>query len=206
MTGGKPSGSPPEQPDPVDRIAPSGQRLVRLAWWLYLAMAIAGLVWMGLRDGGLPWGTFVDLDAPWLDLAWGVGGGLALLAFWQVGRRLSARARELEEILGSLLSGISPGDAVVLALISGIGEELFFRGALQGSIGLLWATVLFALVHTGPGPAFRLWTLFAAVAGLVFGLLVEIRGTLLPAIAGHALVNGVNLWRLARPDPTDTEA
>lgn len=198
---------PGETPDP-EQIAPSGERLVRLAWWLYLAMAVAGLVWMGLRDGGLPWETFVDLSTPagpWLDLAWGVGGGLALLAFWQVGRRLSKRARELEETLGALLSGITPADAVVLALISGIGEELFFRGALQGTIGLLWATVLFALVHTGPGPAFRLWTLFAAVAGLVLGLLVVHRGTLLPAIVGHALVNGVNLWRLARRDLADTK-
>jgi membrane protease YdiL (CAAX protease family) len=89
-------------------------------------------------------------------------------------------------------------EVVALALLSGFAEELFFRGAVQGSWGWLPATVLFALLHTGPGPAFRLWTLFAAVAGLVLGALMIWRGNLLAPVVAHGLLNGINLGRLVR--------
>ena len=54
-----------------------------------------------------------------------------------------------------------------------------------------------AILHSGPGRAFRLWTLFAAVAGLLFAGLMQWRGNLLAPMAGHFVVNAVNLWRLA---------
>jgi uncharacterized protein len=82
-------------------------------------------------------------------------------------------------------------------VLSGFAEELFFRGAVQGAIGWLPATLAFALLHTGPGRAFRLWTLFALLAGLLFGALMELRGNLLGPVVAHFLVNAVNLWRLA---------
>ena len=63
--------------------------------------------------------------------------------------------------------------------------------------GWLAATVLFAVLHTGPGRAFRVWTLFAVVAGGLFGGLMEWRGNLLAPVIGHFVVNGVNLRRLA---------
>jgi uncharacterized protein len=87
---------------------------------------------------------------------------------------------------------------VGLALLSGFAEELFFRGAVQGSLGLWLGTAIFALVHTGPHRSFRLWTAFAAVAGLLFGGLFAWRGSLLAPIAAHVLVNAVNLRELSR--------
>jgi membrane protease YdiL (CAAX protease family) len=57
--------------------------------------------------------------------------------------------------------------------------------------------VLFALLHTGPGRHFRLWTVFAVLAGALFGGLMLWRGNLLAPVVGHVLVNGVNLRRLA---------
>ena len=100
---------------------------------------------------------------------------------------------------------LSLGEALALAWISALAEELFFRGALQGAIGLLAAAVLFALLHFGPGRAFRVWGLFALVAGLGLGALVAERETLGAAIVAHALVNGVNLARLARGNATRGE-
>ncbi len=82
-------------------------------------------------------------------------------------------------------------------MLSGFAEELFFRGALQGTVGLVGATILFGLLHSGPGKAFRLWTLFALLAGGILGLLMHWRGNLLGPVAGHFLVNAVNLRRLA---------
>jgi hypothetical protein len=182
-------------------IRPSAARLYRVAWAVYLVLAIAGAVWLGLAGGGLSLARFVDPATWWQDLLWGAGAGGALLGLWLAGRALLPMARELERAIASLLDGLSPPDALALALISGFAEELFFRGAVQGSWGIVVATVLFALLHTGPGRPFLLWTLFALVAGGIFGALALQRGNLLAPITAHVLVNAVNLTRLAKQQP-----
>lgn len=173
-------------------------RLYRLGWVAYLLMAVAGILWIGFRtDGPIPLGLFLDRDGWWLDLLLGIGSGLLLLGLWWAGERISPLARQLEEQLAAVLGPLTPAEAVALAVLSGFAEELFFRGAVQGQWGWLAATLLFAVLHTGPGRAFRVWTLFAVVAGGLFGALMEWRGNLLAPVVGHFLVNGVNLRRLA---------
>lgn len=135
-----------------------------------------------------------------MDAVTGVGAGGLLLALWEVGRRVFPSARQLEERLAELLGPIDLSEVVGLALLSGFAEELFFRGAVQGSWGWLPATVLFALLHTGPGPVFRLWTLFAALAGLVLAALMIWRGNLLAPVIAHGLLNGINLVRLVKSE------
>ncbi|HEY2740106.1 MAG TPA: CPBP family intramembrane glutamic endopeptidase [Thermoanaerobaculia bacterium] len=173
-------------------------RLYRLAWGLYLVMAVGGVVWIGLRRGVIPLSLFFDLRTWWLDLLLGVGAALLLLGAWIGAERTVPLARDLDRQIMAALGPIQPGEAVALAVLSGFAEELFFRGAVQGAIGWLPATLAFAVLHSGPGKAFRLWTLFAAIAGLVFAGLVVWRGNLLAPIVGHFLVNAVNLGRLAR--------
>lgn len=150
-----------------------------------------------MLHGTITWRLFWPSSGSWIDLAAGAGAGLLLLGLWEGLRRFSSAARQVEGELARLLGPLSRGDALALAALSGFAEELFFRGAVQGSWGLAAATVLFALLHTGPRPAFRAWTLFAAVAGLLFGALVEWRGNLLPAVLAHFFVNAINLVRLA---------
>lgn len=173
-------------------------RLYRLGWVIYLLMAVAGILWIGFRlDGPIPLGLFLDRDGWWIDLLLGIGSGLLLLGLWWMGERVSPLARQLEEQLAAVLGPLTPAEAISLAVLSGFAEELFFRGAVQGQWGWLAATVLFAVLHTGPGSAFRVWTLFAVVAGGLFGGLMEWRGNLLAPVIGHFVVNGVNLRRLA---------
>jgi uncharacterized protein len=133
-----------------------------------------------------------------LDLGLGVAAGLLLVGVWRLGSHLLPAARELEDNLARVLGAIPTSEAIALALVSGFAEELLFRGAVQGSLGFLLATLLFALVHTGPGRAFRLWTVFAALAGSLFGALMLWRGNLLAPFAGHFVVNAINLRSLAR--------
>jgi CAAX protease family protein len=170
--------------------------LYRLAWFFYLALAVGGAVWIGLRTGDVPLALFVDPAGIWLDLALGAGTGLALVGLWEVARRRLSGAAQLEEHLAEILRGIAPGEVLALALLSGFTEELFFRGAVQGAWGIVPATLLFALLHTGPGAPFRLWSLFAAVAGLALGGLMLWRGNLLAPALAHFLVNAINLRRL----------
>ncbi len=176
--------------------ARQAERLYRLAWMFYLGLALAGSLWIGLRRGPIPLRLFVDPSRWWLDTAVGAAAGLALLACWKALRRLLPAARGLEELLGELLGGISAPQAIGLAALSGFAEELFFRGAVQGAVGWLAASLLFALLHSGPGRALRLWTLFALCAGLLFGALMLWRGNLLAPVLAHFVVNAVNLHRL----------
>jgi membrane protease YdiL (CAAX protease family) len=193
-------------------VNPAPGRLYRLAWGLYLAMATAGVVWIGARRGIIPLSLFVDPRGWWLDLLLGAGAALLLLGFWRGAERAVPLARELDRLLVGALGPLQPAEVIALAVLSGIAEELFFRGAVQGAIGWLPATFAFALLHSGPGKAFRLWTLFAGLAGLLFAGLMEWRGNLLAPVTAHFLVNAVNLWRLtsqpgdsARLPPGQTE-
>jgi len=169
-----------------------------LAWLFYLTLAIGGIVWLGFQRGRIGVELFLTPERFWLDLVAGVAFGSALLGIWAAFRRISIAARALEAELGKLVAPLTRSEAIALAAISAIGEELFFRGALQGAIGLVPAAILFALLHAGPAKPFRVWGLFALLAGLGLGFLTSWRGALGGAIVAHALVNGVNLLRLAR--------
>jgi membrane protease YdiL (CAAX protease family) len=160
----------------------------------YLALALAGALWIGWRDGQVRLETFFDPQEWWFDLACGV----LLLGVWAAARRIFGTARRLERQLGELLGPLERSEIAGLALLSGFSEELFFRGAVQGAWGWIPATVLFALLHTGPGPAYRVWTAFAGVAGLVLAGLMIWRGNLLAPVVAHAVVNGVNLGKLTQ--------
>jgi membrane protease YdiL (CAAX protease family) len=187
--------------EPLSQTPIGPGRLYRLAWTFYLILGLAGVVWVGLRRGRIPLALFVDLGGWWIDLAAGLAAGAALLALWAGAARLVALARRLETEIGAVLGPLTAGEAVALAIFSGVAEELFFRGAVQGSLpglaGWLLATVLFALLHSGPGPAFRLWTLFALLAGALFGALMLWRDNLLAPVVAHFLVNAVNLKRVS---------
>jgi membrane protease YdiL (CAAX protease family) len=163
-----------------------------------MVLALGGALWIGLRLGVIPLSLFVDRDGWWIDLGVGIAAGLLLLGAWWGAERTFPLARDLEARLGEALGPVTPSEAVALALLSGFAEELFFRGAVQGALGWTAATILFGLLHSGPGKAFRLWTLFAVVAGALLGGIMMWRGNLLGPVAGHVLVNAVNLRRLAR--------
>jgi len=187
--------------EPTSTVPPPAPgRLYSLAWGLYMVMALGGALWIGLREGVIPLRLFVDLQGWWIDLLLGLGAGALLLGLWKGAERTVPLARDLEGQLAAVLGPLKPGEVVALALLSGFAEELFFRGAVQGTAGWPLAALLFGFVHTGPGRAFRLWTVFALVAGFLFGGLMALRGNLLGPVVAHVLVNAVNLGRLARPE------
>ena len=179
----------------------------RFAWIFYLVLAIAGALWVGWREGTILPTLFVDPQSWWLDALIGVAMGGFLIGLWRVVRHKLTSARELEQQLAELLGPLDRHEIVALALLSGFAEELFFRGAVQGAWGWFPATVLFTLLHTGPGSTYRAWTAFAGVAGLTLAGLMLWRGNLLAPVLAHVVVNAVNLDQLVKEtglDPTDS--
>ena len=151
-----------------------------------------------MRRGTIGGAMFFDPSRWLVDVVWGVAAGLSLVAlWWMVGRRFSA-ARRFEDLLSGLLGSLDTTQAIGLALLSGFAEELFFRGAVQDAWGFWLASALFAALHTGRDRGLWVWTVFALLAGALFGGLVLWTGNLLAAIVAHVLVNAINLTRLAR--------
>ncbi|BDG16049.1 CPBP family intramembrane glutamic endopeptidase [Thermus brockianus] len=115
-------------------------------------------------------------------------------------------AERLHRQLGLTLKreGLGPPSLVLLAFLSGVAEELFFRGLLQnllvawlGPVGLPLQALLFALLHPAPKRAFA-YPLYTGMAGLLFGLSYLLTGSLLPGILAHILHNARGFYQLWR--------
>lgn len=91
--------------------------------------------------------------------------------------------------------------AGALAFFSGVGEEVFFRGALQPSFGLVPTSLLFGLLHIGPDRRFFAWTPWALAMGFLLGGIYEATGSLGGCIVAHVAINYANLRFIATHDP-----
>ena len=79
----------------------------------------------------------------------------------------------------------------LISLSAGFVEESFFRGFLQPRIGIFFSTMFFVLAHLSYGQPFML--IGIALLSLIYAFLVKWRQNLWPAIAAHALFDGVQL-------------
>jgi len=169
------------------------ESLVRMAAGMYGGMMALALVW-GMFRGLTPgWWSF---DSGWdvppavaLGVALGLGGVL-------LSRQMELNVEGIRKIgdrFASILGGATTRDAIQLAALSSIGEELLFRGCMQQEWGLWPATILFAVVHTGPQRVFLWWTASAFVFGLGLALLYEHQGGLLAPILMHFTINVFNI-------------
>ena len=177
-----------------------GPRFVRLAAVFYGLLVVAAALWCGLRGMDLP--VFGASPATGLLLGLATAAGTVSLSL--VAYRLIPITRKLaEELAPTLVDGTDRAGLVLLALFSGIGEEAFFRGAVQQEFGILIASVVFGLAHVGPDRRFVLWTVWAVLAGVVFGLLFERTGGLLAPVTAHAAHNAATLliWKRSRGGP-----
>jgi hypothetical protein len=168
---------------------------LRLVLAFYGGMGALALVWRLGVDGVLPWAegpSHAVLPLP-VRAGAGLATGAALVAASRVWTARGAAGRALAAELSRLLGPLSAGRALVLALVSGLAEEAFFRGALQPRVGFVAATLLFGAAHFVPTPSLRSWALFALAAGAAFGGLFLATGDLLAPVLAHALVNGLNL-------------
>jgi len=175
--------------------------LLRLALTFYGCLLLAAVGWTWLDGRTL---LFASAEAaqsglrPLRDAGAGMALGLVivLLSGWftratRAGERL---ARELARLLGRR----SLAECVLLALVSGVGEEAFFRGAMQPRLGLVATSVIFGLAHFAPRRELMPWSAFSLAAGFALGALFEATGNLVAPVVAHAVVNAINLRLLSR--------
>ena len=149
-----------------------------------------------------PLSLFSDVDlAPRLFAGTCIGAlaaAVCVLVVWRVPRL--ARLRRLAD---HAVDGIEPRwhTIVIVALAAGVGEEFFFRGALEPAIGRWFSSLAFITLHGAfrlrePGVAAFAVFLFGASTGL--SALNAWKG-LEGAMAAHAAYDVVMFAWLARP-------
>jgi membrane protease YdiL (CAAX protease family) len=141
----------------------------------------------------------------------GVGLGVAatmpmlagfLLALWLPLAPLKRLLRVFEEFGQPFFAPCTIFDLALLSIVAGIGEELLFRGVVQGVLDRwcgMWvalpaASVLFGLLHA----LTPTYAVLATVAGLYLGGVWIVTGNLLVVIVAHALYDFIALTYLLR--------
>ncbi len=94
---------------------------------------------------------------------------------------------------------LTPMTVVLLALGAGVGEELLFRGALQGVLvpwlspwgAVVVASLIFGAMHAASAGYF----IAATAIGMVLGLAYYLNGSLVAVVVAHVVYD---IWALNR--------
>jgi len=109
--------------------------------------------------------------------------------------------RDVERLIVPLFRGVSSRDMALVALLAGVGEEVFFRGLLQTGLAgwagvwpaLLLTSILFGALHW----VTPIYALLAGLVGLYLGAFMAVSGNLIVPILVHALYDFFALRYLA---------
>jgi uncharacterized protein len=137
-----------------------------------------------------------------LDVAVGVGSGLALYVVFWIGEQLlvivlPALAAEVVDLY-AVRGETKPAYVPLILLIAAPAEELFFRGLVQQRAGVAVALVVYGAVHLWERKV--ILVVAALVGGAYWGALLSLTGGLVAPIVSHlvwALL--IIVWRPARP-------
>lgn len=178
-------------PDDLDVEAVSYAELFSTAAF-ELALALVAVGW-GIRRGLRGSWERLGFRMPTIKTVLVAVGFLLLVYIPSIGGSLLTQEfqPEIPEQVDSVTDDItaevqSPVGAVALGLSAGLGEEAFFRGALQPRYGLVVQAALFALVHSQYGLSWIVLGLFGV--GILLGIERHYFGTT-AAMLTHALFN-----------------
>lgn len=182
---------------------------------IYALLFAAAFGWSLLRGDGqlfiLPgWPLAIEEEELQRAMLLGFCSGAAAVLASRLLSTYFLWAQRLDYAFRSLLGPLKLWQIFVLALLSSVAEEAFFRGALQPSLGLLPTALLFGALHVGPSWRFLPWTLMAFGLGLWLGYLFNITGTLAAPIVCHATINLLELIAIQNapeiPEPEEDDA
>lgn len=145
----------------LDTLAASAARIPFLTLLVSnLPIGLFPLLGVGLFIRRTPRETVARLGLErltWRQVGLTAGLAVAILAFYygvdQIWRIVDIESYEMMEALGEVLYGGASGlwKALLLSLVAGVTEELFFRGAVQSRFGLLLTAVFFTAAHVQYG-------------------------------------------------------
>jgi membrane protease YdiL (CAAX protease family) len=166
--------------------------------WLELPVAVfllaAALGWEYWQHAGLwqawrwsfwclPWSVLAALPSA-------VMIGLLESPLRQRVRWLQAFHELLTTSFAAFLGALRWPEMVILSGLAGLSEEVFFRGVLQQEIGIVFASLVFGMLHAISLP-YMVW---ATLMGGYLGWLLHVTQTLWIPILTHTIVDIVGLW------------
>lgn len=95
-------------------------------------------------------------------------------------------------VMKPLFASFNLFEIVLVSIASGFCEEVFYRGVLQSFLGIYLASFIFGICHYA-GKKYLLYVVWATVAGIIFGYLLEYTGSLWPPIIAHMTNNFVSI-------------
>nr|WP_167108516.1 CPBP family intramembrane glutamic endopeptidase [Amycolatopsis granulosa] len=140
-----------------------------------------------------------------------VATGLGAFAVFRAGVALAHRVPPLRRALRRALRGVlgyatagHRGAVLLTTLANGVGEEVFFRGAVQQTVGPAGSTALYVLVTAATrNPAL---VAASAVMGALFAWQRHASGGVRAPLLTHLVWSALMVWRLPtlvprEPDP-----
>lgn len=188
-----------ENPEDLDELGTSSNRFVTLTLIFEGSLAVVGLV--GGAWSGLAWGPRIKpMTQP---ILLGLGGGVALflmhLLLFFPGGEMNPFYRYIykpfKENLLSRLPEFSLEDIIFIAVMSGIGEEILFRGWIQTYMGIVTASILFGLIHIWGKEGIG-YGVYAVGMGFILGYLYSYTGNLWAPVLAHTVNNFLGLYAL----------
>jgi membrane protease YdiL (CAAX protease family) len=186
-----------------------------IPFWMFVLIELglgplALLLGWGLRQPPLADFT-LNLDA----FLWGLAASVPMVAVAAAGMRWPvgpiARIKEfLDRELAPILEGCEAPDLALISVAAGVGEEMLFRGVIQGALsrvlgpglGITLASLLFGLLHPF-SPAYMILT---ALMGAYLGLVWVGSGNLLTVIVAHAVYDFVALMLLVETQWAESDS
>lgn len=183
-----------------------------LAWYIGLWQPI------GVSTLGAPYDSH-SLSKFGLDFAWGVVAAFPLFSFFVITNFLPAETmREIKRILHEELRPLLEGESyfwiLLTAIAAGIGEEFFFRWALQAGFekgfhaewGIYAALIIASIVFGAMHWVTTTYAILAMVSGLYLGLVMIWTDSIVAPIVAHALYDFVAFVLLVRDTSTATKS
>lgn len=220
-----PASQPVLRHGPDKRARYSGPRICRALPCITRGKKLRTFISVCLFEGGLGvvawafgwlsgYSPLTTIEFTWISLAWGVLGTLPLIVLLLLLERprwtaLVEIRRVVQELLVPLFHQFSVWQLFWVALLAGVGEELFFRGFVQGGLAIFFthlnvpsasltalflASVLFGVMH----PITRTYAVLCMLAGLYLGGLWLWTDNLLVPILVHAIYDFFALFYLLR--------
>lgn len=178
-------------------------RITRLA---LLSLFIFSALGLYFADVARPQSVmeFLKGFAPfWQQLLWGMGIGLlaSMLAWWWIRRPFMVEVHAKYVRLFSSFH-LRTTDIVIISFSAGVGEELFFRGAVQPYLGVVWTAVVFVALHGYLNPKDWKMTSYGLLMTAIIvalGYMTEYIG-IVSAMLAHVVIDLVLLYRLREAD------
>lgn len=170
---------------------------IKFVVYVYSILILLGIIICRFKFGNWDLGLInISMPVIAINIFSGLAVSIPIILFSNLSLNRLMWAREMENLFSQALSPLSTWKIFVIAAMSGIGEEVFFRGALQPILGLIITSLLFGIVHFPFKKSLIPWTIFAICMGFILGFLFIWSGNLISPIVAHATINFCNILTL----------